>query len=137
MIGVGGVCDGGGHCDCDGGGGGDGDGGDDDDDTDVFFFLSYSSDGTSKYATIRGCGDKLSILKERCVTLPNSLIQLNALSVFGDASGLTNAEACFCSSGDKCNNQERIYSTSGGTRISIPTGAFIGTVLYILVTIIR
>ncbi|XP_071841720.1 uncharacterized protein [Apostichopus japonicus] len=96
-----------------------------------------SLDGTSKYATIRGCGDKLSILKERCVTLPNSLIQLNALSVFGDASGLTNAKACFCSSGDECNNQERIYSTSGSARSSLTTGAFIGTVLYILVTIIR
>lgn len=42
MVGDGGVCDVGGHCDCDGGGGGgggDGDGGDDDDDADVFILL--------------------------------------------------------------------------------------------------
>ncbi|KAJ8034556.1 Hemicentin-1 [Holothuria leucospilota] len=83
-----------------------------------------SFDGNIRYASIRGCGDHVGVLKEKCMELPHPVIKMEALSLFGDFSGLTNADVCFCSSGDQCNNEAKVYkSPSNGVVIKggIPT----------------
>lgn len=71
--------------------------------------------------------------------MPNSKLQMGALSMLGDVAGLTHGTVCFCSSGDKCNKEARkYYSAASGCANATPVvGCALGTLILFVLAIFQ